>query len=829
ELMCGDGERRERRMERTDKVSVEQQQAWGKLVRVGESTESALTLLLVNKECTVGRRKGGEELWYCMRKSGVAEKYVRVVQDMYERSRTVVRCAVGQTEEFNVEVGLHQGSALSPFLFAIVMDQSSEEVRQESPWTMMFADDIVICSESREQVEENLERWRFALERRGMKVSGSKTEYMCVNEREGSGTVRLQGEEVKKVQEFKFLGSTVQSNGECGKEVKKRVQAGWNGWRKVSGVLCERKISARIKGKVYRTVVRAAMLYGLETVSLRKRQESELEVAELKMLRFSLGVTRLDRIRNEYIRGTAHVGRLGDKVREARLRWFGHVQRRESCDLSFPASKLVSGDHCKITQDQESGQVWLEDTSTNGTVINMSKLVKRQSHLLQSGDVIYFVYRKSEPEQNIAYVYHSMTPSHSDSQDTEGECCWFSEVRSVQSSVKRPDGESERDECEQPERKRQKTVCVYDPYVVYPAVGEPHTPAVPPKSGKDGGEGSKADKMEESLTCIICQDLLYDCVSLQPCMHTFCAACYSGWMERSSLCPTCRCPVERIRKNHILNNLVEAYLLQHPEKCRSEEDMRSMDTRNKITQDMLQPKVERYFSDEEGSSDYLFELSDNDSDTSDLRQLITQPYMTCRQCPGYKKDFSPAPWICGSTGETGPTPGDGPSTSSDTCTEAQEFTCPSHGSHLICTCCLQPMPDRRAEHVGTNSSPQHCLVCQRPFCHLYWGCQRIGCQGCLARFSDLNLTDKCLDGVLNNNHYESEILQNYLSSRGKTWKEMLQEALQSTQQGLYHLSDYRINGKSFLCYCCGLRFFKELAYAYRANIPAAELPASATR
>ncbi|KAK3569830.1 hypothetical protein QTP86_005860 [Hemibagrus guttatus] len=126
-----------------------------------------------------------EELWYCMRKSGVAEKYVRVVQDMYERSRTVVRCAVGQSEEFNVEVGLHQGSALSPFLFAMVMDQLSEEVRQESPWTMMFADDIVICSESREQVEENLERWRFALERRGMKVS------------------------------------RIQSNGECGKEVKK--------------------------------------------------------------------------------------------------------------------------------------------------------------------------------------------------------------------------------------------------------------------------------------------------------------------------------------------------------------------------------------------------------------------------------------------------------------------------------------------------------------------------------------------------------------------------------------------------------------------------------
>ncbi|KAK3517804.1 hypothetical protein QTP70_018967 [Hemibagrus guttatus] len=132
-----------------------------------------------------------EELWYCMRKSGVAEKYREWCRTCMRGAGQWWGCAVGQTEEFNVEVGLHRGSALSPFLFAIVMDQLSEEVRQESPWTMMFAEGIVICSESREQVEENLERWRFALERRGMKVSRSKTEYMCVNEREGSGTVSM--------------------------------------------------------------------------------------------------------------------------------------------------------------------------------------------------------------------------------------------------------------------------------------------------------------------------------------------------------------------------------------------------------------------------------------------------------------------------------------------------------------------------------------------------------------------------------------------------------------------------------------------------------------
>ena len=57
----------------------------------------------------------------------------------------------------------------------------------------MFADDAVICSESREQFEESLERWRYILERRGMKVSGSKREYMCMNGREDRGIVRMQG------------------------------------------------------------------------------------------------------------------------------------------------------------------------------------------------------------------------------------------------------------------------------------------------------------------------------------------------------------------------------------------------------------------------------------------------------------------------------------------------------------------------------------------------------------------------------------------------------------------------------------------------------------
>ena len=92
-----------------------------------------------------------------MRKLGIVEKYVQLVQDMYEGSETVVRCAVGTTESFKVKVGLHQGSALSPFLFAVIMDRLTDEVRREPPWAMLFADDIVICQETRKEMERRLE------------------------------------------------------------------------------------------------------------------------------------------------------------------------------------------------------------------------------------------------------------------------------------------------------------------------------------------------------------------------------------------------------------------------------------------------------------------------------------------------------------------------------------------------------------------------------------------------------------------------------------------------------------------------------------------------
>uniref|UniRef100_A0A8D2CTQ1 E3 ubiquitin-protein ligase CHFR n=1 Tax=Sciurus vulgaris TaxID=55149 RepID=A0A8D2CTQ1_SCIVU len=516
------------------------------------------------------------------------------------------------------------------------------------------------------------------------------------------------------------------------------------------------------------------------------------------------------------------------------------IGRRRGCDLSFPSNKLVSGDHCKILVDEKSGQATLEDTSTNGTVINKLKVVKKQTCPLQTGDVIYLVYRKNEPEHNVAYLYESLREKQGMTQESFGAGGTGFSVKGYGPSVGNgelsspasapPDREGaqfsllepQNQENLEPVKKKIKAGEVLDLNVQQLVADQGRNTQTSREDVR--AAAVKPDKMEETLTCIICQDLLHDCVSLQPCMHTFCAACYSGWMERSSLCPTCRCPVERICKNHILNNLVEAYLIQHPDKSRSEEDVRSMDARNKITQDMLQPKVKRSFSDEEGSSEDLLELSDVDSESSD----VSQPYIVCRQCPEYRRQAVqplPCPAPDSEPGAQQALSGDAPSASASFTAATQDYVCPLQGSHAICTCCFQPMPDRRAEREqDPRVAPQQCSVCLQPFCHLYWGCTRTGCFGCLAPFCELNLGDKCLDGVLNSNIYESDILKNYLATRGLTWKNMLTESLVALQRGVFLLSDYRITGNTVLCYCCGLRSFRELTYQYRQNIPASELP-----
>ena len=170
------------------------------------------------------------------------------------------------------------------------------------------------------------------MEDRGLNINIKKTVYLRFNvdgNLDGNSDINLQGHNLERVNTFKYLGATLAENGDLDAEMTHRIQYGWKNWKRVSGILCDRRISLRVQEKVYKTVVRPAMIYRADTWAVKKAQEKKLDVAKMRMLRWVRGVTKLHRIRNERIRWTTKVGEISKKVQESRLKWYGHVLRKE--------------------------------------------------------------------------------------------------------------------------------------------------------------------------------------------------------------------------------------------------------------------------------------------------------------------------------------------------------------------------------------------------------------------------------------------------------------------------------------------------------------------
>ena len=110
--------------------------------------------------------------WWALRKLGVEEGIVRLVQGMYANARSHVRVGEGYSE---VKVGVHQGSVLSTLLFIIVLEALSREFRSGVPWEDLYADDLVIIAESLEECVRRLLTWKEAMEKKGLRVNAGKT------------------------------------------------------------------------------------------------------------------------------------------------------------------------------------------------------------------------------------------------------------------------------------------------------------------------------------------------------------------------------------------------------------------------------------------------------------------------------------------------------------------------------------------------------------------------------------------------------------------------------------------------------------------------------
>jgi hypothetical protein len=113
----------------------------------------------------------------------------------------------------------------------------------------------------------------------GFRPSRTKTEYMMCDFspiRHEDGDVSLEGQVVAKKDTFWYLESMLQKDGDIDEDVRHRISAGWLKWRQASGILCDKKVPQRLKGKFYRMAIRPAMLYGAECWPTKRRHVQQL-------------------------------------------------------------------------------------------------------------------------------------------------------------------------------------------------------------------------------------------------------------------------------------------------------------------------------------------------------------------------------------------------------------------------------------------------------------------------------------------------------------------------------------------------------------------------
>ena len=286
-------------------------------------------------------------IWWALRKLGV-EWIVRLVQGMYTNAQSRVHVGEGYSEEFELKVGVHQGSVLSLLLFIIVLEALSREFCSGVSWKDLYANDLVIITESLEECVRRLLTWKEAIEKKGLRVNAGKTKIMicgmgldllqssgefpcaicCTGvgsnsifcngckhwvHKKCSGLKRLkkdpdyrctrcQGtacpldgrpqkevkvgpDELEVVASFCYLGDMLSAAGGCELPTTTCVKTAWKKFKELLPVLSSRHLSFKTRGCVYSSCVRSAMLHASETWPLTKLNLQRLQRNDRAMIR----------------------------------------------------------------------------------------------------------------------------------------------------------------------------------------------------------------------------------------------------------------------------------------------------------------------------------------------------------------------------------------------------------------------------------------------------------------------------------------------------------------------------------------------------------------
>ena len=288
-----------------------------------------------------------EPLVQILRQTGLDDKDIRIIQNLYWHQEAEVRVGGDQkTESFRVMRGVRQGCVLSPLLFNMYLEKvfsiamEGEEigipVNGKRISNLRYADDSAIITESMADMQRIVEKISNTGQEYGVRINVGKTKLMFVGRGQAAlnDNLIINQETVEKVTRFKYLGSTINAELDDDEEIKIRCGIARTTFRKMEKALLHRSFPLDIRLRVVKCYIWSVLLYGVETWSLKVRSMNRLEAFEMWTLRRMLRIPWTDRISNAEVLERAETDReLLRNVKRRKTGYLGHFLRGDKYEI----------------------------------------------------------------------------------------------------------------------------------------------------------------------------------------------------------------------------------------------------------------------------------------------------------------------------------------------------------------------------------------------------------------------------------------------------------------------------------------------------------------
>jgi hypothetical protein len=302
---------------------------------------SELYLGFIDLEKAFDRIPRGK-VWECLGKKGIDPQLITATKSLYQNSRNYVRSKNNRSKEFITIDGLRQGGVLSPLLFIIMMDEIIKKTKEKVKQVKIghyklatvkisecaFADDLVVFGSTEKELQENLNTWNKVLKEQQMKINIAKTKIMVITKDEKTVDIEIEDTKIEQVNEFKYLGVTINNKGKQDTEINQRISAATKLYHSLGKTFIGKKeISRKTKMTVYQTIFRPVLTFGSESWVITKRQKNRIQTIEMKYHRRALGITKRDHKRNDDIREELGIEPITTTIEKNQLKWYGHLTR----------------------------------------------------------------------------------------------------------------------------------------------------------------------------------------------------------------------------------------------------------------------------------------------------------------------------------------------------------------------------------------------------------------------------------------------------------------------------------------------------------------------